>query len=334
MNDSTVAGLTRIAEMRSEVPPITPEAERAARAALMREIDGSAPPARRPVRPWWGRRSVVAAAVTVAVAAGLAVVPSVLSSGGPRVIAPAANAQELAERAARAIEKQPPPYPRKDQWLYVKNLEWTEESHAAKPKAFEVWHRGDGAVEALEPKNSGFASTFSKDKTLWPPVLNYGEVAALPGDPNRLLAWINTKVDAHETVMAQMAAWESRHHLKVPRETAMESRLDLTMRLMESLVSDYPLPPRVSAGLFRAFPKINGVGFQSGVLDAAGRRGDAFTSLSGSGKYRRQIIIDSRTYHYLGSAFIDVKKGAPVHLGALLETAVVDRPWQRPSSGG
>jgi hypothetical protein len=52
-----------------------------------------------------GPRPAVAAAITVAIASGLAMVPSILPSSGPQVIAPAANAQELAERAAQAIEK-------------------------------------------------------------------------------------------------------------------------------------------------------------------------------------------------------------------------------------
>ena len=133
--------------------------------------------------------------------------------------------------------------------------------------------------------------------------------------------------------MTQMNAWTIRHHLELPRE-AVRSRLDLTMGLIRTLLSKYPLPPRVSAGLFRVFPEIGGVGFQRGVLDAAGRRGDAFTSLSGDGKVREQIIVDSHTYHYLGSAFTDVKTGRPVERDALLNTAVVDRPWQQPSSGG
>jgi hypothetical protein len=336
VNDRTAADMTRIAELRSDIPPITLEAERTARAMLMREIDGSARTARRSVRPWWSRRSAVAAAMTVAIASGLAVVPAVLPSGGPRNIAPAANTQQLAERAARAIEKQPPPYPRKDQWLYVRSLDWDETPRAEKPATQEYWYRGDGALEAMPPKNSGFINTFSKDKTRWPPVLNYGEVAALPGDPDRLLAWINAKVDAHEAAVAPFVAHFKRHHTNHFLMTTglLQSRLDLTMMLMGSLVSDYPLPSRVGAGLFRVFPKIDGVGFQRGVLDAAGRRGDAFTYLTGSGNYRGQIIIDSHTYHYLGSAFIDVKTGKPVHLDALLETAVVDKPWQEPSSGG
>jgi hypothetical protein len=336
VNDRTAADMTRIAELRSDIPPITSEAERTARAVLMREIDGSARTARRSVRPWWSRRSAVAAAMTVAIAAGLAVVSAVLPSCVPREIAPAANAQQLAERAARAIEKQPPPYPRKDQWLYVRSLAWEKTPRGEKPATQEYWYRGDGAVEAIPPMNSGFISTFSKDKTRWPPVLDYGEVAALPGDPDRLLAWINAKVDAHETAVAPFVAGLRRHQSdRVLMEIGvLQSRLDLTISLMGSLVSDYPLPPRVGAGLFRVFPKIDGVGFQPGVLDAAGRRGDAFTCLSGSGNYRQQIIIDSHTYHYLGSASIDVKTGKPVHLDALLQTAVVDKPWQEPSSGG
>jgi hypothetical protein len=113
-------------------------------------------------------------------------------------------------------------------------------------------------------------------------VLDYGEVAALPGDPNRLLAWINTKVDAHEAVIAPWEARLERHHTKgfLLASGLLRTRLDLTMRLMESLVSDYPLPSRVRAGL---------------------------------------------------SAFIDMKTGRPVQLTALLETAVVDKPWQQPS---
>jgi hypothetical protein len=322
--------------MRSDIPPITSEAERTARAALMREIHEPARSARRSVRPWWSRRSAVAAAVTVAVVSGLAVVPSLLPSGGPRVIAPAANAQELAERAARAIEKQPPPYPRKDQWLYIKSLDWSDGDRTGKPTVNRYWYRGDGALEAMPPKDSGFISTFKKDKTLWPPVLDHAEVAALPGDPDRLLAWMNAKVDAHEAVINQMRAGYLRRHPdgKFFASLPVQTRLDRTMSLIRTLFAKYPLPPRVSAGLFRVFPKIDGVGFQRGVLDAAGRRGDAFTSLSGDGKFREQIIVDSLTYHYLGSAFIDVKTGRPLDRDALLKTAVVDKPWQQPSSGG
>jgi hypothetical protein len=110
------------------------------------------------------------------------------------------------------MTKQPPPTPRKDQWLYVRSLEWDGKSRTGKPRTQEYWHRGDGALEAMPPKNSGFVSTFSKDKTLWPPVLDYGEVAALPGDPDRLLAWINAKVDAHEAAIAPFVARLKSHH--------------------------------------------------------------------------------------------------------------------------
>jgi hypothetical protein len=153
MND-----LKLLKEMRRTTPTITPEAEQAVLHWLRREW--AAEPVQDRWRPRLPRlvwRGALAGALGLAIVAGLVVVENV---DGPHPhgtgVLPSvqiANAQDLGDRAARAVEHQPYRKPRPDQWIYLKiqghegdmNTWWNGVSD--KLTTSERWTRvGDGAL--------------------------------------------------------------------------------------------------------------------------------------------------------------------------------------------
>ena len=120
-------------------------------------------------------------------------------------------------------------------------------------------------------------------------------------------------------------------------------------RLAMQVLWAHVVPPGVQAAIYQALPRIPGVRLHPDAVDAAGRHGVAFARIN-DGRVREGILLDLRTYQFLGWRRIAVKdfvdKGATVagrkdphpHIarGTILEwqartaAAIVDRPGQRP----
>ena len=90
------------------------------------------------------------------------------------------------------------------------------------------------------------------------------------------------------------------------------------------------------AALFETMSTIPGVDLVRDEKDALGRRGIALARADDDPRDsgRLEIILDPRTYRYLGSKSVVIWEGdvasTEIDLTALLATAVVDKPFQRP----
>jgi hypothetical protein len=119
---------------------------------------------------------------------------------------------------------------------------------------------------------------------------------------------------------------------------------------IEYLMDDYPLPPRLLAELYAVVVSLPGVRFDASATDAAGRHGVGLYLIE-SGFLEQEIIINPRTYAYLGLLWVAVRastqygtsprvvryhQGAVDSWTAVLGSAVVPKAGQlarRPPAG-
>jgi hypothetical protein len=299
---------------------------------------------------------VVAAAAGLALVAvlGAAVLVARQLPQDREPAAPAANATELANRAATAAAARPIPDPRPHQWVYTKEL--TVEHGVGKPYTHEHWTRVDGRKFVNQQHNDPRAARTTKvirqRRQLPPfpqgcppgqparirPAVGLGRYfpnpAAVPTDPDGLLAAVYQLVE--DPACAPILG-----------DTVQDRAFHLINALLQTV-----LPAEVRAALYRALAKIPGVTVAHGATDAAGRRGVAFARAAAievpgsSGWLRLEIILDRDSYRYLGARYIVTRdhfipdmpsgKGTRLRKGqillsrAQLALAVVDAPCQRP----
>jgi len=335
MNDQDIALVRRA---RPVEPPPDPAAKARAWARLHAEFAA-------PARPRTLRRRVAWRLVaTGVVAAGAAVAVVVTQTGRSTPPKPPAGDQTVRtlELAAQTVERQTVDRPRPDQWVYSPELRnWaiapgnTIGTLRGKVRV-EQWWRFDGTRIATSTQGSKITVTrvlrpgekprpghtepgvqgYIGGPGVWrsSPRGLYDYVAELPTDPDALLAKIRheTKDNGHD--------------------------VSTFGRIEQILNDDKLIPPRANAALYRALAKIPGVRVVPGVKDLAGRPGLAVTQ-TGQGS-RREIILDRRTFRYLGSRLVATedqyaRKKLTAHAGQILnDTAdltsrVVDRPGQR-----
>ncbi|MGP4095476.1 CU044_5270 family protein [Nonomuraea sp. KM90] len=322
MNEEDIALIRRF---RPAVPPDDPMAKARALARLRHEFD-SVPARRRPI----GRR----AAITGLVAAGAAVIvvatgyaglledpprddPHAAASGGTPRSTPDVTLGTL-ELAAAAVERQStPPRPARDQWVYTRQLT----DFALKPDdsggrsaevrgkvTVEEWWKFDGKEKATSVQGGKLRRSrilgpgeqprhpdprFNGGAIGGPGVVNrtpnklYDYVAGLPIDPDSLLA-------------------------RIRKDYRDKGRDVTTFGVIAMLFRENQLiPAKTNAALYRALAKIPGVRVQD-ATDYAGRHGIGVVFGN------QLIVLDSRTYRYLG----DKRQ-------ALLDSAVVEEPGRR-----
>jgi hypothetical protein len=102
------------------------------------------------------------------------------------------------------------------------------------------------------------------------------------------------------------------------------------------------VPPKLSAAMYRVLQQLRGVAFEN-ATDLAGRTGIGFSMVL-EGYLKQEIVIDPDTYTYMGYEDVAIKDHAMVgtdgtryvkvgHVmgwGALLGSAIVDKPGQLP----
>ncbi|MFE7595296.1 CU044_5270 family protein [Kitasatospora sp. NPDC057512] len=294
-------------------PGLSADRRRQLRGHLMSEF------AREPVTA--PRRKRLGWVALPALAGGLAL--SLVLAGGPteRGADPTRPvAAVVLDRAARAAEQQPAPAARGDQFVYVKSLDDWAKSEGGAARDRELWRSVDGSRRDLllldgHLPNPGGSDEHGEAE----PVPNagrigsYAYVAALPTDPDALLARIHADTEGHGPG---------------PDAEAFATIGDL---LREQIA-----PPAVSAALYRAASKIPGVTVVEEVTDAVGRPGVAVARRDGGGKVESQWIFDRADYAFLGERTVAVadgetfKKGDTTGQMAVLARAVVDQPGTRP----
>ncbi|MET8541650.1 CU044_5270 family protein [Kitasatospora sp. NPDC004799] len=297
-----------------EGPGLSADRRQQLRGHLMSEFARGPVAAPRRIRLGWVALPALAGglALSLVLVGGGQPSPSTESSGTVAAV--------VLDRAAEAAEQQPAPAARGDQFIYVKSLEKWREAGGEVSRTREDWLSVDGSKRELllidgHVPNPGGSDEHGEAE----PVPNagrigsYAYVAALPTDPDALLAKIHADTAGHGSS---------------PEAEAFETVGELLMLQIA--------PPAVSAALYRAAAKIPGVTVIDSVTDAAGRPGIAVARRDSGGKAEAQWIFDRTDYTFLGERGVAVTDGATFKKGdvtgqnTILARAVVDQPGTRP----
>ncbi|NRQ38191.1 CU044_5270 family protein [Nonomuraea sp. NN258] len=316
--------MSTIKDFRRDTPPMTAQAESAARARLLAAARDLEPHRAARRGPRLGRRLVLASALAVAAGVGV-----VVANDRPHTVT-VASVRELGERAARATydydDRGQVPNP--GQWLYIRQLQAPQSAGGgygvdlSRREVREEWNSVDGLQTA---------SLFPNGKLLVQgnhPGLSADELARRPVTPEGLLAKIRQKLADMRMTWAGTDAPPS-----------MDERL---FQAVYQIMGTQALPPEVRAALFRGLATIPGVTVNQNAVDADGRQGVAFSYTGGWTRY--DLILDPVTFRFLGTYGVTVRDrttdytdgpnhlveaGTPLTLTALLETKVVDGPGQK-----
>jgi hypothetical protein len=254
-----------------------------------------------------------------------------------------ASAADLGDRAAAAAEVTPYRHPGPKQWVYVRfetsaqfdlNQWWKGGTGRT---TVERWQRVDGTADAIVDANGQpEIRRLSVPGSPWRRGTGPPRVGVLSGrragsgGPNVGLA---TYPSLPTDPLALLA------RLRTPYRDQVGPTTDADVfGIISTMLAD-PLPPRLRASLYRIVPTLAGVGVDRDAVDATGRHGVAFTL--DDDPYRNVIILDPRTYRYLGNYVFAIrdyqisgggllKKGTYLTSIAQLAQGIVDRPRQRP----
>ncbi|MBO2452436.1 CU044_5270 family protein [Actinomadura barringtoniae] len=339
----TTDEITTFREARPDVPPYDPVAKARLRARLLDASEARRSPGRAPGRAsrHTPRRRFLAVGVGAAgVGLAVAAVGSfvVLQNDGtaparqqPLRMRPVANAMDLANNAAVAAAAKPDDRPRPTQWAYSKSTSVTTKVDggpylklgAARPKLnrpTEVWTRADDQQWA--DIRNGHLSVHQGSEAQ----VNYADVLAWPTDPDKLLAAVFKKVSLRDDV----------------RRGGVETRNQYAFMEIEAGMWDKALPSRLRAAMYGALAKIPGTTYEAHAKDLLGRRGVTLYRVH-HGYLRDEVIIDPKTYEYLGSRSYTIRaykdpsgdnqnaaKGEVWTWTAQIGVGVFDRPGDRP----
>ncbi|MFD1546547.1 CU044_5270 family protein [Nonomuraea guangzhouensis] len=262
-------------------------------------------------------RLVTIGGLALALAAGTTVAQDLAPAG------PVANAQVVLNQAANVAQQRTFTAPRPEQWVYTE----TQYKRLGKPGKGEVltaesplrteldrlWIRADGKRLAtlvdgkveVSPTGGGV-----------PPV-DYASVAALPRDPDKLLAW----------------ARENGGPIAEPDVRPYNVLFGL-------MLSNGVLPPDLEAATYRALALIPGIEVDEAAVDDTDRPVVSI-SIVVEGYLKQEILLDRTTYAYRGHRTTVIKdhtfpEGGTYKAGAVesysvrLTTGIVDRSGQRP----
>lgn len=304
-------------EARPDVAPPTDAALRTGRDRLAA--------AARPARRWPPRVPRQAAmgllAGTAAVAAAVAITMAQVVAPEGRGSATAAAAEVLRDAAATA--RSGPPV-RPAAYSYTMQLVVWPDEHGTQCE--ETWLRRDGSMAAgttLPERPGGRCDLHEPGR--WVPTLRDGDVDRRPHADVRTLP---TGPSALRERLYSDAAHGRGQNAddKGPRDQLVFNRIGRLLRM--------PLPPELRAALFQTLATVPGVDVVHSERDALGRQGIALARSFGDpgDTVRVEIILAPGTYRYLGmKAVQDTATGVPMtHLTALLTTAAVTTPFQRP----
>ncbi|MEU7854059.1 CU044_5270 family protein [Nonomuraea sp. NPDC049141] len=345
MNEHPDADLDALRRTWPEPAPPSHDTYSAARAALLQEVTAAVPRRARRFRlPRSGGRVLAVGALAVAITMVAVVVGNPGGVDVPRPIVPglampAANAQVLLHKAAAVARDRPFTAPRPDQWIYMETrLQGVDNAAPGEVQTPETplkttvdraWTRADGKVLV----------TFEGGKMVRSPTgggmppTSFAKVAALPTDPDALLAWLYGNMGDHG-----------------------EKRDVIAYRLLGSLLNNNLVPPAQEAAVYQAMAKIPGVTVNPDAVDVAGRPALAVGAIE-DGWVGHEILLDRTTYTYLGERAVaiadytspekgtttngdqkivtlgdshTIKKGTIMTLAVRLAIGITDKPGVRP----
>ena len=315
----------------SDSVPVSDEIERAAaenarkalRAATRAEAARSGPP--------WSSRRLAGLAIAGALAIALVAIAALLPGGASNeaghagaplgslgtTLGPApASAEVLLVRAAHAIAREPWHQLRPGEWLYFRYYQGIPDRNGpapTRPNGIEdAWIAGNGAARLVQRgfgpvggqvllfgattrdaiaeqqiqrrgphlKVMAYGQPYS-----WggPTPLDYKQLIHLPTDPRKLERWIE-----------QQAPFVG--------GPARDGRI---FSVAEALISQAPLPPQLSAALYRVIARLPEMRVIGPTRDPLGRPGIAVGFLGGSGA-REELIFNPHTGAYLAKRGISL----------------------------
>jgi hypothetical protein len=336
--------ITTFREARPEATPYDPGARARLRARLVDEATAS--PHARPLGGRSARRRFMTVGVlTAALVAGITVVQNIDLSGRstgnpatpgesrrPLLLGPVANAEDLAQAAAQQAAAEPDARPRPDQWSYAKTVlamssKGTGGSLFGPPDrrlTVEQWRRADGKQSAtieegkLQIQNAAGAGASPRS--------DYPYLLSLPEDADALLDHVYKVVDEENGGEKESGT----------------ARADRAFQVIEIYMRDSALPSKLRAAMYGALARIPGVRYEPKAADIQGRPGVTLYRIV-EGYLRDEIIVNPKTYEYMGFRSIAVKdhvskgldmdlhtkKGQILGWGGLLKATIVDRAGQR-----
>ncbi|MEV8455206.1 CU044_5270 family protein [Streptomyces sp. NPDC052095] len=324
--------MTRLREFRADAPA----PDRTALAPGRRRLVEAAASGRRPRHPWARRRTVAvvaAAALTVAAVLGTQLWDTAPDRSGPASTTEPlrlTSAAEVLNRAADALERLPvPPEPLDHQWIYTRTTTAGMVGSADGTAPSTVSDTSNSWV----PYDNSAAAKHGKDDDYRTARQVYRAANALPADPARLLESVRRLYPTGHTA-----------------ESPPESEAQHSFRAIGLVAETYPIAPAALARVYRAMATIPGVRVTDHLVkDAAGREAIAITRKEDDRHERREILLDPRTFDYLGLRFVvsedytfkfpGGKKGQPgvryragqVTLSeARIAAAIVDRKGRKP----
>ncbi|WP_431904908.1 CU044_5270 family protein [Nonomuraea sp. bgisy101] len=347
MGEYSQADLEALRQAWPQPAPPSPDAYTAARDALLQRAAATAPRRARRVHLTRAGRRAVTIGMLAAVISAVALVVDPAGVEAPRPVVPglampAANAQALLGRAAEAAGNRAFTAPGPDQWVYietrfqgVRNAAPGEVQTSRTPLETRVdrsWTRADGKELALFEDGKLVRSPTGGAM----PPQDYATVAALPTDPDALLAWMYANIGD---------LWDSE-----------EDRHNSAYRLLGSLLAQNLVPPAQETAVYRAMAKIPGVTVNPDAVDVDGRPAVAVARVE-DGWVSHELLLDRSTYTYLGERAVasadytspepgvrteggrkiiyrghsyTIKKGTIMTLAVRLDIGVTDRPGVRP----
>jgi hypothetical protein len=220
----------------------------------------------------WGLlapRTAVAVGLAAAVTAGILI--AVLLPGQPSTVPPAQasgkamSVQLLADLAAKAVQSGPSVKP--GQWVYREVM-----FYPPPPLTEGTWTTADGTKQYV---GGGMGTTDTSPK--------YSQLGSLPKDPAALDAYLA--------------------YLSYPNPDATKANKDVAdFSTIETMLSDYVLPPALTAELYHALADIPTVAARTDVTDIDGRSGVAFVLPATPQSVNLEIILSSTDYRMLAQA--------------------------------
>lgn len=321
--------MDELTRMRASVtaPPHGGKAQTALLEAISQEraaLAGTAAPAhRRPARargPLRTPRVMLAGGLSLMAAAALAA-GLVAQSGqaGPGPSAAGLTVHELAYRSAAAAEAAPPVGP--DQWVFRSGVGAIrgEKSH------FRDWMTADGTKFSgndgkVFPRMQLTSQADPAQGTILfamgPPgpfPIKYSQLASLPTDPKELEHYL-------EGVPAGGWAPGSPEHK--------------AFTLAGDLLTNYYMPPDITAAVLRAIGVNPAVTVDNHARDAAGRPGVGF-ALADENGFREEIVMDPDTFRFMAHQWVKGQSGDSQTIeagGAYVQQELVSGPGVPPTA--
>lgn len=283
-------------------------------------------------------------------------------SGRPTAVWPAAGhpsygraktAAQLVDYTTRAAASAPGRAPKPNEWVVVKS----ESAYSSggtggylfgPPDKREIslqWFSGEpcGPVASVPPVPATVAPSETVTGTL---TVSSGDGALVGCRGGGLSGWKSVSYDylnslpTDPAALEQILAGSAGPVVANNKDQAIFQAIETLLNAGES--QGVVVPPKLSATMYRVLQQLPGVTFES-ATDLAGREGIGFSMVI-EGYFTQEIVIDPETYTYMGFKDVVIKDHAMVgtdgtryvkvgHVmgwGALLGSAIVDKPGQLP----